>query len=116
MLYGSFYELDNLPLSVTVVPMIASKATIVWCPFLEMLFNSSVRKNLIFIQNFKKDDVIIEQEMECFYPNDTKERRNLIDTNNFESLLSLTEFRHADSKHPDMRELSFKHIKEFEIF
>jgi hypothetical protein len=115
MLYGSFFKLDNLPLSITVIPMIASKTTIIWCPILEMLFNSSVRNNLLFIQNFKKDDIILPQEALRIYTNYTKKNQIAINVYD-ESALSLNEFRHTHSKHPDLHELSFKLIKEFEIF
>lgn len=37
------------------MPMIVSKTIIVWCPLLEIMLNSSVRKNLLLIKEFKKD-------------------------------------------------------------
>jgi hypothetical protein len=51
MIYGGFIDLKTLSLPKLVLPLIASKSTCIWCPMLEMIFNSSVRKNLLLIKN-----------------------------------------------------------------
>lgn len=85
MLYRALTSLDtNVKLVYTILPTLAQKTTVVWCPLLEMLFNSSVRKNLLFIQNTKKDKSNKSREKQKFIERPKKlNLYNKIELNDF---------------------------------
>jgi hypothetical protein len=62
MILGAFKDLNELNFFLTVVPIIATKSTCIWCPMLEMVFNSSVRRNLLFIKITKSDRILQTSE------------------------------------------------------
>jgi hypothetical protein len=73
MLYRAFTSLDsNIKLIYTILPTIAQKITVVWYPLLEMLFNSSVRKNLLFLHNAKKERFVRTSENKKLIENPKK--------------------------------------------
>lgn len=51
MAYGAFGDITKLNFVITIIPVIASKSTLIWCPVLEMIFNNSVRNNILVLQD-----------------------------------------------------------------
>lgn len=51
MIYGAFGDINKLNFILTLIPVVASKSTLIWCPVLEMIFNNSVRKNILVLQD-----------------------------------------------------------------
>lgn len=68
ILIGAFKDLHDLSFSITAIPIIFLDLPSIWSPLLEMIFNSNIRRNLLFIKNSKNDHFIDKSEKNKLIP------------------------------------------------
>jgi hypothetical protein len=54
---GTFKDLHDLNFSTSILPSIFVDLPSIWSPLLEILFNSNIRNNLLFIKNTKSEKI-----------------------------------------------------------
>jgi hypothetical protein len=113
MLYGAFKDVSSLSYGLTLIPMIACKSTAVWCPILEILFNSSVRKNILFIREYKRKKVLLTSEDILVEIDSLKRQSNRRSSREWVN----HEFNCVNTIIPSrMQDIHFNRLRELEIF